>query len=153
MFVDKDYENIKIIDFGSSGTKDIFPFPGTYSAQEMTQDIYFKLYEEYVVEKNIKTNDDFFPPFYDKNDVFQLGFLIWDLFHYPQDYPFINNQENQSYENWQQIFQNSENEMLKKINKNIPDVYKYIIQSCWKYNMFERITITEIIEILENKIF
>jgi serine/threonine protein kinase len=153
MFIDKNYENIKLIDFGASGTKDIFPYIGSYSAPEFNQAIYVKLYEEYVVDKEIKTLEDFFPPFYDKNDVFQLGFVIWDIFHFPQNYPYIGIQEQETYENWKLIFQNNEKKMKKQINESVPDIYKKIINGCWKHNMFERITIDEIIKLLSNNYF
>ena len=149
IFVDESYTNIKLIDFGSSGDRNTTFFPGTYQAPEMDAKQYRLLYEEYVLDKKIKTLNDFFPPFYDKNDVFQLGFVIWELFHFPKK-PFENKFPLECKNRIELITNAIKNYVVEDINEKVPDKYKYIIQSCWKYDMYERITINQIIEILEN---
>lgn len=136
---------IKIIDFGSAGSRKMNPWCGVlrYMAPETYNDIYDNLYDKYVIQKKIKHKDDFFPVFYDKNDVYGIGLIAWELFHYPK-IPY------EKY-NDTQIEQHMLNNTLKiKIGNNVSIIYKLIIESCLKYDMFERITLKKLIKILKS---
>lgn len=141
---------IKLIDFGSCGSKKLQCFSGTYNAPEKYEEIYNNLYNKYVKNLRIKKHDDFYPVFYDKNDIFSLGFVIWEIFHYPK-YPFEDIYPMEDENRIEKINKGIKENILKEILKdNIPNIYKYIINSCWEYDMFERISVNDIIKKIES---
>jgi hypothetical protein len=152
--VDK-YNNIKIIDFASGGCKKINSEyichqQGTYDSPEMDFDIYMNLYDKYVIKDKTKLYNDFFPPFFNKNDIFALGFVFWELFNFPKA-PFEDKYKLDDKYRFDNIYEDIKNNEYDDIKNNVPKKFKTIINGCWEYDMFKRITIDEIIKILENE--
>lgn len=117
---------VKLIDFGSTGSKYIFPkCGGTYrylSAERLN---------------GLKIPD------YRKSDIYSFGFVIWELFNYP-NYPFY--QLDKDY-----IIENIKNNNLKEnFNESMDDKYKMIMEKCWNYDIDKRITISDIIKLIKS---
>jgi hypothetical protein len=116
----------------------------------MDFDIYMNLYDKYVIKDKTKLYNDFFPPFFNKNDIFALGFVFWELFNFPKA-PFEDKYKLDDKYRFDNIYEDIKNNEYDDIKNNVPKKFKTIINGCWEYDMFKRITIDEIIKILENE--